>query len=211
MQAQNKKDNDYILYCIVIDSMQTNCYLFGSAKRREVAIIDPGGDYDKIKEVIDKEKLVPKLIINTHGHIDHIGANYKFKLPIYIHKDDADFLTNPVKNLSAFYAHFAMSPKATRMLEDGDIIDISDIKLEVMHTPGHTPGGISLHYNGILFTGDTLFESGVGRTDFPYSSHDDLISSIKNRLMKLDDDIVVLSGHGGKTTIGVERSSNTWL
>lgn len=209
MSKQTNKD--YILHRVVTESMQTNCYIFGSARTKEVALIDPGGDYKRIKEILDREGLTPKLIINTHGHIDHIGANYKFKLPICVHNDDADFLTNPVENLSAFYGHFAMSPKASRILQDGDVIDISGIKLKVLHTPGHTPGGISLHYDGIVFTGDTLFGGGVGRTDFPYSNHDDLISSIKYKLMRLDDDTIVLPGHGSDTTIGAERRTNPWL
>lgn len=191
--------------------METNCYIFGSAKSREVVIIDPGADYDRIRQVLDDEKLTPGFIINTHGHIDHTGANYKFRLPIYIHKEDADFLTDPTKSLSQFYANFVMSPKASRILEDGNEIGISDIRLKVLHTPGHTPGGISLYYNGVVFTGDALFDGGIGRTDFPYGGHEKLISSIKNKLMKLDDDVVVLPGHGTKTTIGEQRRNNPWL
>jgi len=208
MSMSNKH---YLLHRIVVGEMETNCYIFGAAETKEAAIIDPGADYEEIKEVIDAGSLIPKFIINTHGHIDHIGANYKFKLPIYIHREDSDFLTNPINSLSAFYASFAMSPKASRLLEDGDEIDVSGIRLKVLHTPGHTPGGISLYYNGIVFTGDTLFEGSVGRADFPYSDNKALIDSINNKLMKLDDDVVVLPGHGDKTTIGRERNNNPWL
>lgn len=185
--------------------METNCYIFGSKKSQEVAIIDPGADYDRIRQVLDDKKLIPKFIINTHGHIDHIGANHKFRLPIYIHREDADFLTDPTRNLAAFYANFVISPKANRILEDGDEIEISGIRLKVLHTPGHTPGGISLYYNGLVFTGDALFDGGIGRTDFPYGDQEKLISSIKNKLMKLNDNVIVLPGHGASTTIGEQR------
>lgn len=203
--------DEYILHRLTVGDMEANCYIFGSARTKEAAIIDPGAEYERIKKVIDGEGLVPKFIINTHGHIDHIGANHKFNLPVYIHRADADFLTNPIKSLSAFYGQFKPSPKASRRLEDNDEIEISDIILKVLHTPGHTPGGISLYYNGLVFTGDTLFEGSVGRSDLPYGSGSELISSIKNKLLVLDDGVVVLPGHGEKTTIGEEKKSNPWL
>jgi len=199
------------LHQLVVGPIGTNCYIFGSAKTREVAVIDPGGDYDKIKKLLDKEKLVPKFIINTHGHIDHTGANYKFKLPIYIHKDDADFLTNPVNSLSAFTAHFAMSPKADHILEDGEEIEIADVSLKVLHTPGHTPGGISLYHDGIVFTGDALFADSIGRSDFPYSDGDALLNGIRKKLLPLDESVLVFPGHGPETTIGHEKKNNSWL
>jgi len=205
------KQNGYILHRIVTEGMETNCYIFGCAKTREVAIIDPGSDHEKIKALLNKEKLIPKFIINTHGHIDHIGANKELGLPVYIHKEDANFLTNPLLSLAVFYGSFAKSPKPARLLNDGDEVDISDIKMKVLHTPGHTPGGISLHYNGLVFTGDALFAGGVGRTDFPYGSSKRLIDSIKDKLMKLPDDTIVLPGHGEKSTIGDERRDNPWL
>lgn len=211
MKLKVNKDMDYVLHHLVVGQMETNCYIFGSVKSREVVLVDPGADYDKIKQVLSDKQLIPKFIINTHGHIDHIGANCKFRLPIYIHREDADFLTDSTKNLSAFYADFAVSPKASRLLEDDDEIGVADIRLKVLHTPGHTPGGISLHCDGIVFTGDALFDGGIGRTDFPYSDHEKLINSIKSKLMKLDDDVVVLPGHGTKTTIGEQRQHNPWL
>ncbi|MFH1868570.1 MAG: MBL fold metallo-hydrolase [Candidatus Omnitrophota bacterium] len=208
MRQQN---TNYVLHTLAVGAMEANCYIFGSAKTKEVVIIDPGGDHEKIKKLLDENSLIPKFIINTHGHIDHIGANRNFELPVYIHKDDADFLTNPLKSLSAFYGNFKMSKKADRQLQDNEEIEIADLKLKVLHTPGHTPGGISLHYNGLVFTGDTLFEGSIGRTDFPYGDSDGLINSIKEKLLSLDDSVIVLPGHGEKTTIGGERKSNPWL
>jgi hydroxyacylglutathione hydrolase len=204
-------NNSYILHRLAVGDMEANCYIFGSAKTKEVAIIDPGAEYEKIKKLLDEKELIPKFVINTHGHIDHIGANDKFNLPIYIHKKDADFLTNPLKSLSAFYGGFKRSPKASRQLEDKDEIGVSEITLKVLHTPGHTPGGISLYCDGLVFTGDTLFEGSIGRTDFPYGSSDELINSIKSKLLILDEDVVVLPGHGDETTIGQEKRNNPWL
>lgn len=204
-------NSGYILHKITIEQMDTNCYLFGSKKAREVAIIDPGAEPEKIRELLAKEGLSPKLIINTHGHIDHISANSDFNLPIYIHRRDANFLTNPFLSLGAFYGTFKKSPPASHLVEDGDDIKISDLSLKVIHTPGHTPGGISLQCGKLVFTGDTLFAAGIGRTDLPYGSTKDIMDSIKKKLFALDDETIVLPGHGENTTIGVERRSNPWL
>jgi len=208
MRSNNK---EYILRHIVVGLLETNCYIFGSAKTKEVILIDPGDDYEVLSEVLNKEQLKAVSIVSTHGHMDHTGANSDFNLPIYIHKDDAAFLTEPSKNLSAFCNGPTVSPEASHLLKDEDTIDISGLKLQVIHTPGHTPGGISLHYNGIVFTGDTLFAGGIGRTDLPYGDHEQLMRSIKERLLKLDDDVIIYPGHGGTSTIGKERKQNPWL
>jgi len=205
------KNKDYLLYKIHIDSVDTNCYVFGSKKTKEAVVIDPGADPEKIKTLIKKEGLKPKCIINTHGHIDHIGANHELNLPVYIHEKDANFLTNPLLSLAAFYGKLKSSPKASRILKDNDEIEISDISLRVIHTPGHTPGGISLYYDGIVFTGDTLFAQSIGRTDLPYGSQKDITNSIKEKLFNLADSTIVYPGHGGETSIGIEKRTNPWL
>jgi hydroxyacylglutathione hydrolase len=210
-EMAKNKDKDYLLYKIYIESVDTNCYVFGSAKTREVLVIDPGSEPDKIKGLIKTENLLPKFIVNTHGHIDHIGANSELGLPVYIHEKDANFLTNPLLSLAPFYGKLKGSPKASRVLKEGDYIEVSDIKLKVMHTPGHTPGGISLYRNGLVFTGDTLFLQSIGRTDLPYGSADAITRSIKEKLFTLDDDTVVYPGHGEETSIGFEKRNNPWL
>ena len=210
MSSQSILSSDCILHTIVIEPTDTNCYIFGSKKTRKAAIIDPGGEGEKIKKLLTKENLVPEFIVNTHGHIDHIGANSDFDLPVYIHKSDANFLTNPFLNLAVFYGNLKKSPAASRVLEDGDDVVISDLTLKVIHTPGHTPGGISLKYDSIVFTGDTLFASGIGRTDFPYSSTKDIMHAINKRLFALDDETIVFPGHGARTTIGNERQAILW-
>lgn len=196
---------------ITVGDFEANCYIFACARTRQAAVIDPGADFERISSFIEKEELFPKLIINTHGHIDHIGANSRFGLPICIHKLDAEFLKDPEMNLSAF-ATIAFEPSfAKRVLEEGDKIQIGDVHLEVMHLPGHTPGGIALVYENIIFTGDTLFKEGIGRTDFPYSDGQALLDSIKKKLMGLDDGTFVFPGHGPTTTIGYERKNNPFL
>jgi len=207
----NSNSRDYLLYKIHIDSVDTNCYVFGSKQTKEVVVIDPGADPDRIKELIKRESLIPKCIINTHGHIDHIGANSELNLPVYIHEKDANFLINPLLSLAAFYGKLKGSPRASRILKDSDEIEISDIKLRVIHTPGHTPGGISLYYDGIVFTGDTLFAQGIGRTDLPYGSQKDITNSIKEKLFNLADSTIVYPGHGEETSIGIEKRTNPWL
>lgn len=200
-----------ILEAVVVGPMEVNCYIFGSRVQGEVIVIDPGADYEKIATFLKKERLSPKFIVNTHGHIDHIGANHRFNLPILIHRQDADFLSNPQLNLSASFGGGYRSPQAVRLLEEGDSIEVGDMELKVIHTPGHTPGGISLKYDDLIFTGDTLFKGGLGRTDFAYGSEDQLLSSIKAKLLAHDDATIIYPGHGPPSTIGKERKENPFL
>lgn len=200
-----------ILKKIVVGSMQANCYIVGDASTKEVFIIDPGGDYEKISLLVEKNGYNVKSVINTHGHMDHISANGHLNFPVWIHKADADFLEDPSKNLSYLTGSGLKSPSAAKLLEDGDVLKAGDIALKVMHTPGHTPGSICLKSDGMVFTGDTLFYAGVGRTDFPYGSEEKLMSSLKNKVLSLDDDTVVYPGHGPSTTIGREKKANPFV
>ena len=197
---------------IVVGGLETNCYIFADLKTKEAALIDPASDGDNvIKTELERHGLKLKCVINTHGHGDHISSNYKFKVPICIHRLDAEFLGNTELNMSAAFGFNIKSPPASRLLEDGDVIRVGELKLKVLHTPGHTPGGISLLTDGVVFTGDTLFMNGVGRTDFSYGSEEDLVNSIKNKLLPLDDDIIIYPGHGPLSTIGKERRENTFI
>ncbi len=205
------RDDLTILETIVVGPMEANCYIFGSREKGEVIVIDPGADYERISAFLKEEKLSPKFIVNTHGHIDHIGVNHRFDLPILIHRLDADFLSDPQLNLSASFGEGYRSPQAVRLLEDGDTIEVGDMQLKVSHTPGHTPGGISLKYNDLIFTGDTLFKGGLGRTDFAYGSEEQLLSSIKAKLLAYGDATIIYPGHGPPSTIGKERKENPFL
>lgn len=196
---------------IVVGMMEANCYIVGDKSTKEVFIIDPGADYKKIKNIIDRDNLKPKAVINTHGHGDHIGADSEFNLPIWIHRLDAEFLQDPSKNLSGMLGFLLKTKKAKRLLKDKDILKIGNVKLKVLHTPGHTPGSICLKADKVVFTGDTLFHEGVGRTDFAYGSQEDIIRAIKEKLFTLDDSYIVYPGHGPASTIGHEKTNNPFV
>ena len=166
MPGQN--EDKFFLKKFVVGALAVNAYLLADTRTKDACLIDPGADGKKIKDFISKNGFNLKFIINTHGHGDHIGSNRDFGVPIYIHTLDKDFLTDPRKNLSPLFMRSMTSPEAGRLLEDGDVIEVGSIRLGVLHTPGHTPGSISLKSGGIVFTGDTLFDMGVGRTDFAY-------------------------------------------
>ncbi len=195
----------------VVGPIETNSYLVWDASTNDACLIDPGGDAEKIKDFIEDKGLRLDFIINTHGHGDHIAANSDFRAPVYIHEMDKDFLLDPNKNLSGAFLFPFVSPAASRILKDGDTIKLGTLTMEVMHTPGHTPGSISIALDDVVFTGDTLFAGGVGRTDFAYGSEGALIKSIQDKLMPLADDIIIYPGHGPESTIGEERDSNPFI
>lgn len=204
-----------ILETIRVGAMQVNCYILASGKTPEAIIIDPGEEEDRISEALNKHGLKPVFIINTHGHIDHIGSDDKFGVPVYVHREDLALLKDPRLNLSSFLGAGLSIKSILRPLEDKDKIELEKIELEVIHTPGHTPGGISLLMkkpkDKILFTGDTLFYHGIGRTDFANASEALLVKSIKEKLFNLADDTVVYPGHGPSSTIGEEKRNNPFL
>lgn len=203
---------------LVVGELKTNCYLIGCKRTNEAAVIDPGGeddDIDLIINLLQKNRLDLKYIINTHGHIDHIVGNSllkdKTKALLFIHRLDAEMLTNTNKKFSYFMGKEIYSPPADRFLEEGDEIFLGRLKLMVIHTPGHTPGGISLVLNNVIFTGDTLFAGSIGRTDLPGGSYQDLIKSIKEKLLILGDDKIIYPGHGLNSTIGEEKRTNPYI
>jgi glyoxylase-like metal-dependent hydrolase (beta-lactamase superfamily II) len=153
--------------------------------------------------------------VNTHGHFDHIGANKAIKeatgAELLIHEGDSSILASASKQSAAFGMNAVSSPPADRYVKHGDVIDAGEVSLKVLHTPGHTPGGISLLEKGMVFTGDALFAGSIGRTDFPGGDLMTLLRSIKTNLMTLPDDTRVFSGHGPASTIGDERQENPFL
>ncbi len=201
-----------ILKQLTVGRFASNCYIVGSESGKEGMIIDPGASTKQILSDVEELGLNIGLIVLTHGHMDHIGAVKGVKeatgAEVAIHADDTRFLRR--LSLSTVYnLSFPSSPD--RLLGDGDSIDIGDLHFTVLHTPGHSPGGICLLGHGVLFSGDTLFNYGIGRTDFPGGSHNQLMNSISTRLMALPDDTVVYPGHGPDTTIGIERRGNPFL
>ena len=196
---------------LVVGSIETNCYILSDGKSSEAIVVDPGADYEDIKAALDRNNLIPKFIVNTHGHIDHTGSNNEFNIPVYIHKLDADFLESPEKNLSSFCGASKVLSKPSRLLEDGDIVELNGLRLEVMHTPGHTPGCICLKSEDAVLTGDTLFFEGIGRTDLPGGTESYIIKSIKERLFTMDDKITIYPGHGPESSIGHEKKNNPFI
>ncbi|NLJ33183.1 MAG: MBL fold metallo-hydrolase [Firmicutes bacterium] len=199
----------------VLGNLGANCYLLVSRKGDEALVIDPGGDPAPVLQDIKEQGLNLLYIINTHGHGDHIGGNGALQkatgAEILIHRGDAHMLASAIKNLSIFTGDRCTSPAADRLLEDGDIISWGQESHRVLHTPGHTPGSICLLGEGHVFSGDTLFAGSVGRTDFPGSSPEDILTSIKGKLLTLPPETRVLPGHGPETDIGTEKRSNPFL
>lgn len=204
-----------IIKVLVVGPIMANCYILGCEETKEAAVIDPGDETGRILMTLAESKLKVKYIIDTHGHFDHVGGNKKMKeatgAEILIHPLDAPML----EGLAASAANWGLSadnsPPPDRTVEEGDTISFGKITLKVLHTPGHTPGGISLYTDNYVFVGDTLFQGSIGRTDFPGGDYDTLISAVKNKLFVLDDNVQVLSGHGPETSIGREKRSNPFF
>ena len=198
-----------------VGSLGTNCYIAYCENTKKAVIIDPGGDAAKILAAVTREGLLVEAVINTHGHADHVLANVKVQeatgAPLWIHSADAYMLGSGSRNLSAFLGGATSCGKADRLLADGEVLPIGDFTLTVLHTPGHTPGGISLLFDKTVFVGDTLFAESIGRTDFPGGSYSQLIHSIQTKLMALDDEVKAYPGHGPATTIGWERRQNPFI
>ena len=200
---------------IVVGPVATNCYVVADKQEGVGAIIDPGEEPAKIMDVVNKLSVEIAYIINTHGHIDHIGANGRVKeltgAPIMIHEADAGMLTSADRNLSTLMGCEITSPGPDRILGEGNTIMFGSIKLEVAHTPGHSPGSVCLLGDGLVFSGDTMFFDSIGRTDFPGSSYEDIMNSIKEVLLPLDDDVTVYPGHGPWGRMGEIRVVNPFL
>ena len=204
-----------IIKMLAVGPIQANCFVLGCGETLEAVVIDPGDEADRILHALAESSLTAKFIINTHGHFDHVGANKRINevtgAPILIHPLDAPMLNQLSASAAAWGLAADNSPKPDRELKDGDNVKFGNITLKVIHTPGHTPGGISLHSSDFVFVGDTLFAGSIGRTDFPGGSFEVLKESIRNKLFLLGDHVKVYTGHGPPTTIGEEKRSNPFV
>lgn len=217
-----------IIEALVVGLLQTNCYVIGDEEAREGAIIDPGGDVERILNTVDRlgaslhANLRVKYVINTHAHFDHILGNsrviqslsglQKASPELVVHSQAAPLLA---ADGGARWFGFAStpSPRPDRLVSDGDVLPLGELSLQILHTPGHSPGSISLYCATAkaLFAGDVLFQQGVGRSDLPGGDWATLINSIRNRLFALPDDTKVYPGHGPLTTIGLEKRNNPFV
>ena len=203
-----------MLKIFTVGPMEANCYILYNPDKKEGLIIDPGAEGSRLIKFIKQEKICIDYIINTHGHPDHIGANRQIKeytnAPILIHQYDAPMLTSSGSVLSLIFPLESSSPAADTLIKDGDVIECAGMKLKVLHTPGHTPGGLSLLLDDAIFTGDTLFSGSVGRFDLPGGSEEVLLNSI-NKILSLDENLIIYPGHGPSTTVSEELRSNPFI
>lgn len=203
---------------LTVGSMGVCCYILACDDTNQALAIDPGGDEQLILGHCREKNLQLKMLLCTHGHPDHVAANAALKeatgAEIIMHREDAAFFGKP--EVEQYFSMLGLppSPPPDRLVGDGDIIELGGIKLEVIHTPGHTPGGICLYSAPHLFSGDTLFVGAVGRTDFPGGDTATLVESIRRRLLVLPPDTVVWPGHGyggSRSTIAAEAAENPFL
>lgn len=199
----------------VLPEFGTNTYLVWDEISKEAAIIDPAAPSQKMIDKIKEMELNLKFLISTHAHGDHIGGNNmiidNFQVKICTHKEEADSLNDPTKNLSIYFDAEISSPKADILLNDGDELTLGKGKLQIIHTPGHSRGGICILTGNLLFCGDTLFAQGIGRTDLPGGDYSTLINSIKSKLFVLDGNTKILPGHGPVSTIEKEKAGNPFV
>lgn len=206
-----------ILESLIVGPIWTNCFVIGDEKTCEGTIIDPGGDPGEIMRVVKNTGLDIKFIIATHGHFDHISAinqlKKKLECDFLIHKDDLLFVRESKRAAKIWDFDIEQVPDPDKHVNEGDVLNLGAIELRILHTPGHSPGGISIYIQGekVLFSGDTLFQSSIGRTDLPMGSMEDLARSIKNKLYALPEDTIVYTGHGTQTTIGEEKKYNSFV
>jgi len=205
-----------IIHTIPVGITQTNCYVVGCEETHEGVVIDPGGHPQRILKAIEKSGLTIRYVLNTHCHFDHMGANAEIVAatgaPLALHPAEL-----PILQARGGAAWFGVPVQASPLpdveLEDGQVLEVGTLRFQVLHTPGHSPGGITFYLNdeGAAFDGDVLFEMGVGRTDLPGGDWDTLVHSIREVLFALPDETVLYPGHGPRTTVGQEKRFNPWM
>jgi hydroxyacylglutathione hydrolase len=202
-----------------VGSLSTNCYVVWCEQTREAIVIDPGfeweSDAEKVLGAVKKRELNVGFIVDTHGHPDHTCGNGIVKdatgAAILIHKSDSEMLSEAGKELATFFGFRVVSPVADGYLAEGDTVKVGDVRLQVLHTPGHSPGSVCLLGERCVFSGDTLFAGSAGRVDLPGGSSMELLKSLREKLASLPDSCILYPGHGPKSTIGQEKRCNPFL
>ncbi len=203
---------DLSLKVFALGELYTNCYIIYDNKERNAFIVDAPSPSWEVVDFVEKEKLNVEFITLTHGHFDHIGSLSEMPYPFYVHKEDVQLIKNPDLNGSTF---FSSSVKVERepvsLLEENKPLVFGNSKIEIFHTPGHTPGSVCLKIEKWLFSGDTLFFGSIGRTDVPLGSYESLIKSLRAKILTLPKDTVIYPGHGESSTVAEEITSNPFL
>lgn len=204
-----------VIHTLVLGNLQTNCYIWEDENTKTAIVVDAPDNADAIIDFASKSGIQITDIILTHGHFDHMLALCELKAKtgarLSVFEKTVEFINIPSLNLSGYMGEECKSAEADRLLKDGDIIELGENKIKVIHTPGHTSDSICLLSGDTLISGDTLFRFSVGRGDFPTGDMNEEIKSIKEKLMPLPDDTKVYSGHGPATTIGEERRGNPYI
>lgn len=208
--------DDLIVRGIVVGPFAENCWAIGSRSTREGIVIDPGAQPEEILKMVEGMGLEVKLIANTHAHIDHVmgvrGVQEATGAKFALHSQEAASIRHAAGGASRWMGGAVdPPPEPDVLLSDGDEVEVAGVTLQVIHTPGHTPGGVCFYTEGVLFSGDTLFRGSIGRTDMPGGSYEQLMAGIVDRLLALPDDTVVLPGHMDETQIGLERKTNPFI
>lgn len=204
-----------IVECLTVGPLMENCYILGDEKTRSAAVIDPGDEAQRIVEKLAKKKLKCTHILLTHAHVDHIsginGVVEATGAKVYMHRGDSLMLKSAPVQALAFGMKPFLPPKVEKYLEDGEIIEIGELKVKVLHTPGHSSGGICFLVGNCIFVGDTIFQGSIGRTDLPGGNYNELINSIETKIFTLPDETTIYPGHGPETTVGYEKKYNPFF
>lgn len=213
-RATMNEEEKYQLFTLTLPPLGVNCYILVDTATKKAAVIDPGGSVKPIMAQVEQAGAQVALIINTHGHWDHSWGNRELQqltqAPLLIHEADADMLSDAGKSAAAHFGAPWQPSQADHLLKNGDEIDLGQLRLQVLHTPGHTPGGICLFCQDLCFAGDTLFKLSMGRTDLAGGDDEQMEYSLI-KLMRYPDETKVLPGHGPATSIGYERKYNPYI
>lgn len=206
--------NNLKYFIVITGEIEENCILLKCMKTHKGVIIDPGSDIEKIRKKITETGIEPQMILNTHGHYDHIGAINKLKLlydlKLHAHRDEDEYFKDPEKNYSSLTGDDTIV-FVDEFVSDGDVIKVGELEIKVIHTPGHTKGSVCFYVNGVLVSGDTIFAGSVGRCDLYGGDEEILLEMINQKIKPLPDDTIIIPGHGRITTVGEEKKFNPFL